>query len=62
MARKTRKKWKLINIKTSKIVCRGYTPNDLLSWYHSNHFDSWYYNGRYRYNMVVDTKTKRYFI
>ena len=58
-----RKKWKLINIKTNKVVCKKHSPNALLEWYYSNHSDCWYYNGRYRYHMVVDiTKTKRYFM
>ncbi len=57
-----RKKWKLINIKTSKIVCRGYSPYDLLKWYHTNHFDSWYLNGVHRYDMISSSRTNKYFI
>jgi len=58
----TRRQWKLIDIDTRKVVCRGYNPYDLIEWYHSNHFDSWYLNGTQRYDMVSNGKTKKYFM
>lgn len=59
---KRKRTWKLIDIDTSKVMCRGYSPHDLLQWYHLNHFDSWYLNGRRKYNMVCTGKSKKYFL
>ena len=57
-----RRQWKLIDIDTRKVVCRGHNPYDLIEWYHSNHFDSWYLNGVHRYDMISSSRTNKYFI
>ena len=50
--------WKLVNKETNKVVQRGYNPYDLIEWYHSNHFKSWYNYGRSIYNMVGPKSNK----
>ena len=58
---KKRRLWKMINKETNKVVQRGYSPYDLIEWYHTNHFKSWYNFGSLYYN-IIGPKSKKLWI